>query len=91
MTNIKTAEWRYDPINKYQQEIVTSPSLKIRTIQIGVLVRSTDSDPATASIKRSSSYKILDQTADVQANSDGYMRRVFTTTVSFRNSLGEAL
>jgi type IV pilus assembly protein PilW len=91
MTNVKTAQWRYDPITQYQKQILTSPDLKIRTIQIGVLLRSTDSDSATASIKRASSYKLLDQTATVQKNSDGYMRRVFTTTVSFRNSLGEAL
>lgn len=86
VTKVSTTTWRYDPINTYNALPLPRPI--IRTVQLGVLIRSTNTDPATASIVRSSNYKLLDQSVSVLKNDDGFVRRVFSTTVSFRNSLG---
>jgi type IV pilus assembly protein PilW len=86
VTMISTTTWRYDPINTYNA--LPTPRPIIRTVQLGVLIRSTNTDPATAAIFRSPNYKLLDQSVSVVKNDDGFIRRVFSTTVSFRNSLG---
>jgi type IV pilus assembly protein PilW len=76
--------WQYYSINQYLA-LPTKPT--IRTIKLGVLVRSNNEDNSTKTIKKSPNYYLLDQTVTV-GGSDGFVRRVFTSTVSLRNSLG---
>jgi type IV pilus assembly protein PilW len=78
--------WRYYTIAQYMA--LTAPKPTIRTVRIGTLIRSTNSDGAAKNLPIPI-YSLLDQTVTVATPSDGFLRRVFTTTVSFRNSLGD--
>lgn len=81
--------WRYYDVNAYNA--LATPRPIIRTVRIGSLIRSTDVDSSTKALPKAPNYKLLDQAVTVSNPNDGYIRRVFSLTVSFRNSLGEGV
>jgi type IV pilus assembly protein PilW len=63
---------------------------QIQAVQIGVLVRSTE-NTSSAAIDPTQTFKVLDQNVTVaatNANSNHYVRRVYTTTIALRNGFG---
>jgi type IV pilus assembly protein PilW len=86
-TSTPAGLWRYYDISDYLA-LTSRPT--IRTVRIGTLIRSSVAD-ATAKKLPPPVFQLLDQNITISNPSDGYMRRVFTTTVSFRNSLGDGV
>lgn len=80
------AGWRYYDLKAYQDLAGAKPD--IRTVRLAALVRSSNIDPSTKGIKKAATYAFLNETVAVPNPNDGYARRVFMSTVSFRNSLG---
>jgi len=87
-TSDSAGAWRYYNIGAYNA-LATKPV--IRSVRLATLIRSTDVDGVTKSIPHAASYTFLDQTVSVASPNDGFVRRVFSATVSFRNSLGDGV
>lgn len=81
--------WRYYNIADYNA--LPAPKPAIRSVRLAALIRSTDIDNTTKSIPRAANYSFLDKTVSVSNPNDGFVRRVFSATVSFRNSLGDGV
>ncbi len=79
---------RYLSIPSYMA--LTAPRPRILSIQLGALVRSTQSMGADAVIKTNQTFQVLDQTVKVKALTDPkYVRQVVSQTIALRNALGE--
>lgn len=85
-TSDTAATWRYYDLQAYKNLAGAKPN--IRTVRLAALVRSSNIDPSTKGIKKAATYAFLNETVAVPNPNDGYARRVFMSTVSFRNSLG---
>lgn len=88
-TSNSAGTWQYYNINAYNA--LAAPKPVIRSVRLATLIRSTDVDGVTKSIPHAANYSFLDQTVSVSNPNDGFVRRVFSATVSFRNSLGDGV
>lgn len=80
--------YRYVPIATYMA--MSAPRPRIVSIQLGALVRSTQSVGTDAAVKADQEFKVLDQTVKANALTDPkYIRQVVSQTVALRNALGE--
>ncbi|WP_100241907.1 PilW family protein [Acinetobacter tandoii] len=80
---------RYMPISAYK-ELTSVPRPRILSIQLGALVRSTQSVGGDAVVKADQTFQVLDQTVKVKTSSDPkYIRQVVSQTIALRNALGE--
>ena len=69
---------------------MTAPRPRILSIQLGALVRSTQSVGAEAAVKADQQFTVLDQTVKLKTSTDPkYIRQVVSQTVALRNALGE--
>lgn len=69
---------------------MTAPRPRILSIQLGTLVRSTQSVGAEAAVKADQQFTVLDQTVKLKTSTDPkYIRQVVSQTVALRNALGE--
>lgn len=81
-------KYRYLSIADYMA--VTPPRPRILSVQLGALVRSTQSVGADAAVKVDQEFKVLDQTVKAKEMTDPkYIRQVVSQTVALRNALGE--
>jgi type IV pilus assembly protein PilW len=79
---------RYLPVATYMA--LTAPRPRILSVQLGTLVRSTQSVGAEAAVKADQQFQLLDQTVKVKASTDPkYIRQVVSQTIALRNALGE--
>ena len=79
---------RYLPISTYMA--LTSPRPRILSVQLGALVRSTQSMGGDSAIKIGQTFQVLDQAVKVKTSSDPkYIRQVVSQTIALRNALGE--
>ena len=79
---------RYLPISTYMA--LTSPRPRILSVQLGALVRSTQSMGGDSAIKTGQTFQVLDQTVKVKTSTDPrYIRQVVSQTIALRNALGE--
>lgn len=80
--------YRYVSIADYMA--MTAPRPRIVSVQLGALVRSTQSVGADSAVKADQEFKVLDQTVKANALTDPkYIRQVVSQTVALRNALGE--
>lgn len=80
--------YRYVSIADYMA--MTAPRPRIVSVQLGALVRSTQSVGADSAVKADQEFKVLDQTVKANALTDPkYIRQVVSQTVAIRNALGE--
>ena len=86
----QSENFRYMTLSDYQQ--LTGDNLpKIRSVQLGLVIRSQDRIPA-ATNNQQTTFNILDLTAvSLMGGKDNYMRQVLTQTIALRNALGEDL
>lgn len=85
VTSIKN---QYISIKDYME--LTAPRPRILSIQLGMLVRSTQSVGNESAIKADQQFTILDQIVKVKTSTDPkYIRQVVSQTVALRNALGE--
>lgn len=69
---------------------MTAPRPRILSIQLGMLVRSTQSVGAESMVNENQQFEVLDQTVKVKTSDDPkYVRQVISQTVALRNALGE--
>lgn len=69
---------------------LTAPRPRILSLQLGMLVRSTQSVGADAAVKADQEFSVLDQTVKLKPSTDPkYIRQVVSQTVALRNALGE--
>jgi type IV pilus assembly protein PilW len=69
---------------------LTAPRPRILSLQVGMLVRSTQSVGAESAVKSDQEFTVLDQTVKVRTSTDPkYIRQVVSQTVALRNALGE--
>ena len=79
---------QYLPISSYMA--LASPRPRILSIQLGALVRSTQSVGSDAVVKADQTFQVLDQTVKVKTSSDPkYIRQVVSQTIALRNAFGE--
>ncbi|MBE9399771.1 PilW family protein [Acinetobacter albensis] len=79
---------RYLPIDSYLA--LTAPRPRILSIQLGALVRSTQSVGAESAVKADQQFQVLGQTVKLKTSTDPkYIRQVVSQTVALRNALGE--
>ncbi|WP_273777582.1 PilW family protein [Acinetobacter sp. GSS19] len=79
---------RYLSIADYMA--LTAPRPRILSLQLGALVRSTQSVGTDSAVKADQSFQVLDQTVKVKASTDPkYIRQVVSQTIALRNALGE--
>lgn len=79
---------QYLPISSYMA--LASPRPRILSVQLGALVRSTQSVGGDAVVKADQTFQVLDQEVKVKASSDPkYIRQVVSQTIALRNALGE--
>lgn len=89
-TETTAGVWKYYNIHDYMALAVTKP--RIKTIEMAVLVRSTD-NTANAGVDPTLTFKMLDQNvrvATTNAAANRYVRRVYSTIIALRNGLGSA-
>lgn len=80
--------YRYVSIADYMA--MTAPRPRIVSVQLGALVRSTQSVGTDSAVKADQEFKVLDQTVKANALTDPkYIRQVVSQTVAIRNALGE--
>lgn len=80
---------RYMPISAYMA-LTSVPRPRILSVQLGALVRSTQSMGGDAVIKADQTFQVLDQAVKVKTSSDPkYIRQVVSQTIALRNALGE--
>jgi type IV pilus assembly protein PilW len=87
-TAASTGAWKYYNINDYMALTGTKP--RIKTIEMSVLVRSTDNTANTA-IDPTQTFRMLDQNvqaATTNSAANRYVRKVYSTTIALRNGLG---
>lgn len=88
-----SAEKRYISIDNYKK-INSYPRPRINSIQLGLLVRSSDSVGRSKLIPADQQFQVLDQTVRLkplkQATPAKYLRQVIVQTVALRNGLGMA-
>ncbi len=83
-----STEHQYLSIKDYMA--LTAPRPRILSVQIGMLVRSTQSVGNESAVKADQEFTILDQTVKVKTSTDPkYIRQVVSQTVALRNALGE--
>lgn len=81
-------EHQYVSIKDYMA--MTAPRPRILSIQLGMLVRSTQSVGADSAVKTDQEFTVLDQAIKLKASTDPkYIRQVVSQTVALRNALGE--
>lgn len=69
---------------------MTAPRPRILSIQLGALVRSTQSVGAESAVRADQQFQILDQTVKLKTSTDPkYIRQVVSQTIALRNALGE--
>lgn len=69
---------------------MTAPRPRILSIQLGALVRSTQSVGAESAVKADQEFQVLGQTVKLKTSTDPkYIRQVVSQTVALRNALGE--
>lgn len=81
---------RYMSINDYMGLAAAKP--RIRSVQLGLLVRATDSTGRNNQVSDTPTFTVLDSTVKVKsptAGSDKYLRQTLMQTVALRNGLGE--
>lgn len=87
-TPVTSIEHQYISIKDYMT--LASPRPRILAVQLGMLVRSTQSVGADAAVKADQAFQVLDQTVQVKTSTDPkYIRQVVSQTVALRNALGE--
>lgn len=80
--------YRYMPVDSYMA--LPTPRPRILSVQLGALVRSTQSMGSDAVINANQTFKVLDQTVKVKASTDPkYIRQVVSQTIALRNAFGE--
>ncbi|ERQ00136.1 hypothetical protein Q674_03200 [Acinetobacter sp. COS3] len=80
--------YQYLSIKDYMA--LTAPRPRILSIQLGMLVRSTQSVGNESAVKADQEFTVLDQIVKVKASTDPkYIRQVVSQTVALRNALGE--
>lgn len=80
--------YQYLSIKDYMA--LTSPRPRILSIQLGMLVRSSQSVGGESVVKANQQFTLLDQTVKVKPSTDPkYIRQVVSQTVALRNALGE--
>lgn len=80
--------YQYVSIKDYMA--MTAPRPRILSIQLGVLVRSTQSVGAESAVRADQQFQVLDQTVKVKPPSNPkYIRQVVSQTIALRNALGE--
>ncbi|HAV56453.1 MAG: pilus assembly protein PilW [Acinetobacter sp. GWC1_38_13] len=85
VTSIKN---QYISIKDYMA--LTAPRPRILSIQLGMLVRSTQSVGNESAVKADQQFTVLDQIVKVKTSTDPkYIRQVISQTVALRNALGE--
>lgn len=86
----KSENFRYMTLNDYKA-LSSDPLPKIRSVKLGLVIRSQDRIPA-ASVTKQTAFNILDlSSAQLVGGKDNYMRQVLTQTIALRNALGEDL
>lgn len=87
-TPVTNITHQYVSIKDYMA--LTAPRPRILSIQIGMLVRSTQSVGTESVVKTDQEFTVLDQIVKVRASTDPkYIRQVVSQTVALRNALGE--
>ena len=88
--NPATPATPYRYVSPQDYNTLAAPRPQIQSIQIGVLARALGSVSGNSQIDPNRSFRVLDKTVQPTATvtSARYVRQVFTTTVSIRNSLG---
>lgn len=85
---VTTTKHHYVSIRDYMT--MDAPRPRILSVQVGLLVRSTQSVGTESAVKDDQEFAILDQTVRVKTSSDPkYIRQVVSQTVALRNALGE--
>lgn len=86
----KSENFRYMTLKDYKA-LSIDPLPKIRSVKLGLVIRSQDRIPA-ASVTNQTAFNILDlSSAQLVGGKDNYMRQVLTQTIALRNALGEDL
>lgn len=87
-TPITSIKHQYLSIKDYME--LSSPRPRILSIQLGMLVRSTQSVGNESLVKGNQEFEILDQKVKLKSSNDPkYIRQVVSQTVALRNALGE--
>lgn len=95
-------DWRYLTLRNYlalnpgnKADGTPNPRPRIRAVQLGMVVRASDSAERTSLISSNPQFNLLDQAGLTQAikiksitNSPKYLRQAITQTVALRNSMG---
>ena len=80
--------YRYLSVADYMALAVPRP--RMLSVQLGALVRSTQSVGAEAAVQTDQQFQVLDQTVQVKTSTDPkYIRQVVSQTIALRNALGE--
>jgi type IV pilus assembly protein PilW len=80
--------YRYLSVADYMALAVPRP--RMLSVQLGALVRSTQSVGAEAAVQADQQFQVLDQTVQVKTSTDPkYIRQVVSQTIALRNALGE--
>lgn len=87
-TPVTNITHQYVSIKDYMA--LTAPRPRILSIQLGMLVRSTQPVGTESVVKADQEFTVLDQVVKVKASTDPkYIRQVVSQTVALRNALGE--
>jgi type IV pilus assembly protein PilW len=87
-TPVTNITHQYVSIKDYMA--LTAPRPRILSIQLGMLVRSTQPVGAESIVKADQEFTVLDQVVKVKTSTDPkYIRQVVSQTVALRNALGE--
>ncbi|ALD03512.1 pilus assembly protein PilW [Acinetobacter sp. TTH0-4] len=87
-TPVTSIEHQYVSIKDYMA--MTPPRPRILSLQLGMLVRSTQSVGADAAVKADQEFQVLDQAVKVKTSTGPkYIRQVVSQTIALRNALGE--
>lgn len=84
-----SGDLRYIPINTYLA-LNQNPRPRVNAVQIGMLIRSSESVKERTLISDSQTFNVLDQTVNVKVPTGTppkYLRRVVTQTIALRNAL----
>lgn len=82
---------RYMPINTYMS-ITTTPKPRILAVQLGLLVRASDSAGQSAQLDDEKTFNILDQSVKAKIPATAttkYIRQPLMQTITLRNALGD--
>ena len=83
-----STEHQYVSVKDYMA--MTAPRPRILSLQLGALVRSTQSVGAESAVKADQQFRVLGQTVKLKTSTDPkYIRQVVSQTVALRNALGE--